>query len=284
MLQQVQLNFNINYKTAAGTDAAPTIFTTDGSTLFIADQTGLISNLLDITTLIDSSGRNQTDLLATASTLFDNNLGTITDFRLNGSGYGGYITFDFKEGGQATLSKVDVISRQDSNYTRISGTVVQGSNDNTNWTTISNAAGKTDVWQTLTINSTQPYRYIRITNANNWYGNMAELRMYGVTESINKIQSASISSTQSLNKRIVPGNTVKLAFTAKEAINTVNVTIQGQTATVSTTDNINFTAAATIPQGAAAGNVKFAINYKQQNGKDGYPASSTTDGYFAVPC
>ena len=59
---------------------------------------------------------------------------------LNGSGYGGYITFDFKEGGQATLSKVEVIARQDSRYTRINGTVVQGSNDNTTWTTISNAA------------------------------------------------------------------------------------------------------------------------------------------------
>ena len=101
------VKFNLNYKTAAGTDAEPTIFTTDSSTLFIADQTGLISNMLDITTLIDSSGRNQTDLLATASKLFDNNIGTITDFRLNGSGYGGYITFDFKEGGQATLSKVE---------------------------------------------------------------------------------------------------------------------------------------------------------------------------------
>ena len=185
--------------------------------MFIADQTGLISNLLDITTLIDSSGRNQADLLATASTLFDNNLGTITDFRLNGSGYGGYITFDFKEGGQATLSKVDVIARQDSNYTRISGTVVQGSNDNTNWTTISNAAGKTDVWQTLTINSTQPYRYIRITNGNNWYGNMAELRMYGVTESINKIQSASISSAQSLNKQDCSGEHSQISLHSKRS-------------------------------------------------------------------
>ena len=107
---------------------------------------------------------------------------------------------------------------------------------------------------------------------------MAELRFHGVVESINKIESASISSAQSLNNRIVPGNTVKLAFKAKEAINNVNVTIQGQAATVSTTDNINWTAAATLNQGAAAGTVKFAINYKQQDGTDGYPATSTTDG------
>ena len=41
----------------------------------------LISNLLNIAALSDSSGRNQTDLLATANNLFDSNLGTITDFR-----------------------------------------------------------------------------------------------------------------------------------------------------------------------------------------------------------
>jgi hypothetical protein len=271
------VKFNLTYKTAAGIDAEPTIFTTDGSSLFIADQTGLISNLLDIATLIDSSGRNQTDLKAAASQLFDNNLGTFTDFRVNGSGYGGYLTFDFKDGGQATLSKVEIIGRQDNYYTRIKGTVVQGSNDNTNWDTISGAAGSTTDWQTLTISSTQPYRYIRIFNGNNWYGNMAELRLYGNVISLNKIQSASISSDQSLRTRIVPGNTVKLAFTAKEAINNVNVTIQGQSATVSTTDNINFTAAATLNQGVAAGTVKFAINYKNQDGTDGYPDTSTTD-------
>ena len=106
---------------------------------------------------------------------------------------------------------------------------------------------------------------------------MAELRLYGVVKSINKIESASISSDQSLKKRIVPGNTVKLAFKAKEAINNVNVTIQGQAATVSTTDNINCTAVATMNQGVAAGAVKFAINYKQQDGTDGYPDTSTTD-------
>ncbi|WP_245600090.1 discoidin domain-containing protein [Paenibacillus harenae] len=271
------VKFSVNYKTAAGMDGAETIFTTDGSTLFIADQTGWIGDILNMTSLSDSSGRNQADLLATAGNLFDGNPGTITDFRVNGSGYGGYITFDFKEGGQALLSKVELLARQDSNYTRISGAVVQGSNDNTTWTNISPAAAKTAEWQTLTINSTVPYRYIRIFNGNNWYGNMAELRLYGDVRSINKIESASISSDQSLRNRVVPGNTVKLSFKAKEAINNVNVTIHGQNASVSTTDNINWTAAATLNQGAAAGTVKFAVHYKQQDGTDGFSATATTD-------
>lgn len=272
-----KVKFALNYKTAAGVDAEPILFTTDGTSLLLSDQTGYIGNLLDITALSDSSGRNQTDLLATANLLFDSNLGTVTDFRVSGSGYGGWITFDFKEGGTATITRAEVLARQDQYYTRIKGVVVQGSNDNANWTTISTAAGTSMDWQTLAVATPQPFRYIRIFNGNQWFGNMSELRLYGATESSNKIATASLSSVQSLRNRVVAGNTVKLVFVAKEAINNVNVSIQGQSASVSTTDNVNFTAQAVMPQGVAAGAVKFSINYKQANGKDGLPNSSTTD-------
>jgi hypothetical protein len=271
------VKFTLNYKTAAGADAEPVLFTTDSSSLFIADQTNYLSNLLAITSLSDSSGRNATDLLATVNTLFDSNLGTGTDFRVNGSGYGAWVTFDFKEGGQATIQRAEVIGRQDQYSSRINGTVVQGSNDNTSWTTLSNAAGNTADWQTLTVASPQPYRYIRVTNGNNWYGNMEELRLYGIAASSNKIATVSMSSAQALRTRIVPGNAVKLAFTAKEAISGVGVTIQGVPATVTTTDNVNFTATATLNQGVAAGAVKFAISYTQANGQPGFTSTATTD-------
>ena len=275
------IKFLINYKTAAGLDAEPTIFTTDGTSLFLSDQTGLL-DLKTLAALSDSSGRNQTDMLAELNTLNDSNIGTVTDFRVNGSGYGAWIAFDFKGGGTATLNRVEVIGRQDQYASRTNGTVVQGSNDNSNWDTISPAANGSSDWQTLKINSTQPYRYIRVINGNNWFGNLSELRMYGVTESVNMIATASLSSAQALRTRIVPGNTVKLAFTAKEAINNVAATIAGVAATVATTDNINFTATATLPQGTAPGPVTFAVNYKTQSGKTGYPNSATTDGTVLV--
>ncbi|MRV70314.1 hypothetical protein GJ700_01080 [Duganella sp. FT92W] len=271
------VKFVINYKTQAGVDAEPTLFTTDGSSLFISDQAGLI-NPIGLTALSDSSGRNQTDVLAQANALLDSNLATYTDFRVNGSGNGGWIKFDFKGGGLATLSRVEMIGRQDQYASRIGGTVVQGSNDNVTWTSISPGAAGSSDWQTLKISSTTPYRYIRVTNGNAWYGNMAELRMYGAVESVNMIATASLSSAQALRTRIVPGNAVKVAFTAKEAINNVSATIQGVPATVATTDNVNFTATAILPQGTAAGAVTFAINYKTQSGKDGYPGTATTDG------
>ncbi|MFL6635868.1 MAG: discoidin domain-containing protein [Massilia sp.] len=271
------VKFTLNYKTGAGADAEPVLFTTDSTSLFIADQTNLLGNLLAITSLQDSSGRNATDLLATVNTLFDSNLGTGTDFRVNGSGYGAWVTFDFKEGGQATIQRAEVIGRQDQYASRINGTVVQGSNDNASWTTMSNAAGNTADWQTLSVASPQPYRYIRITNGNNWYGNMEELRLYGIAASSNKIATVSMSAAQALRTRIVPGNAVKLMFTAKEAISGVGVTIQGVPATVTTTDNINFTATATLAQGVAAGAVKFAIGYTQANGQPGFTSTTTTD-------
>jgi len=272
------VKFLLNYKTASGQDAEPTFFTTDSSSLFIADQSDYISNLMSITALSDSSGRTGTDIVNSVGTLFDSNLGSVTDMRVNGSGYGAWVEFDFKGGGSATLSHAEVIARQDQYSGRINGTVLQGSNDNTNWDTISNAAGNTADWQTLTINSATPYRYIRVFNGNNWYGNMAELRLYGATQSIARIGTASLSSAQAVLKRIVPGNTVTLNFTAKTAISNVTATIQGQHATVSTTDGINYTATVTLAPNVTPGPVTFAVNYTQQDGAAGYPATETTDG------
>jgi large repetitive protein len=272
------VKFLVNYKTAGGVDAEPTFLTTDATSLFVSDQTNYLANLLSITTVTDSSGRNTTDALNMVGRLFDKNLGSATDYRIGSSGAGSWVAFDFRGGGTARLSRAEIIGNQDQYYTRVNGAVIQGSNDYASWTTISNAAGATMDWQTLTISDPTPYRYIRVANGNNWFGTMTELRLYGVAESTNMIASASLSSAQALRTRIVPGNTVKLSFTAKQAISNVSATIAGVAATVGTTDNINFTATATLPQGVAAGAVSFLVNYKGQSGTDGYPLSATTDG------
>ncbi len=265
----------LDYKTSKGFDADTTFFSTDGSTLFVADQSKYIGNVLDIAALSDSNGRTAADVKAAATPLFDGNIGSFTDFRLNGSGAGGFLTFDFKEDGTATIARAELLARQDQ-VGRIAGTVVQGSNDNATWTTMTGGAGSTAEWQQLGVANPQPYRYIRIYNGGSWFGNMAELRLHGVAES-RRISTVSISSPESLRNRIVPGNSVKLTFTAKEAVNNVGVTIQGQAATVATTDNVNFSATATMPQGAAAGTVTFAINYKLQSGMSGVTTNATTD-------
>jgi large repetitive protein len=273
------VNFTVNYNRQDGTEGFPATETTDNTSLKLVDDSDVINNVTSLANLIDStSGRTAATTLQQVNYLFDNNANSSSDFRIgsNNSGNGSYITFDFKEGNQVTLSSVELLARQDQ-VARINGAVVQGSNDNTTWTNLTNAAVATPDWQTLPVSSNVPYRYIRIINGNAWFGNMAEVRFHGKYESLIRIQSASISSPQSIVNRIVPGNTVNLAIVAKEPIKDVKVAIQGQDATVSSTDNINWTATATLNQGVETGPIKFTVNYNRQDGTAGYPATQTTD-------
>ncbi|UUZ80355.1 discoidin domain-containing protein [Paenibacillus sp. P26] len=179
------MKISVDYTKQDGTVGDTVYGTTDGSKLFVADESDLITNVTGITYLIDStstSGRTAAQTLQQVNYLFDGNASTNSDFRLNGSGSGSYITFDFKEGNQVTLSSVELLARQDRYYNRIAGTVVQGSNDNTTWTTLTKAAVSTLDWQMLQVSGSVPYRYIRMYNPGAWFGNMAELRFHGVVK------------------------------------------------------------------------------------------------------
>lgn len=187
-VQTGKVKFSINYKTAKGKAAEEYIFTTDGSSLFVSNETDLINNIPNIANIIDPSttwGRpNAAETMKQVNFLFDGDINTVPHFFEGGSGTGAYITFDFRAGNQVLLSNVEVIGRQDGNlFNRIGGAVVQGSNDNTTWTTISTPAWSTPDWQTLSINSTVPYRYIRMYNGSDWYVNIAELKLHGRIQS-----------------------------------------------------------------------------------------------------
>ncbi|MFP3126568.1 discoidin domain-containing protein [Ectobacillus funiculus] len=185
-VQTGAVKFAIDYQTNDGTNGETAYFTTDNSKLFLVDESDLIDNVTGIANLLDSttgSGRSAAETLKQVNYLFDNKSSTNSDFRLNGSGSGSYITFDFKEGNQVTLSSVELLARQDQYFGRIKGAVVQGSNDNQTWTTLTKAAAASSDWQILMVSDKVPYRYIRIYNPGAWFGNMAELRLHGVVKS-----------------------------------------------------------------------------------------------------
>jgi hypothetical protein len=172
------VDFSINYQTSEGLDAPAKTSTTDGSSLTLADESDLIGGVTSIADVTDSYGKTPSDAISVANRLFDGDPGTVTDYRLNGSGAGAWVQFDFR-GAKAKLKVVELLARQDGYYTRIKGAVIQGSNDNSNWTTITPLAASTKDWQTLTNSGDTPYRYIRIINGNAWFGNMAEVRFHG---------------------------------------------------------------------------------------------------------
>ncbi|MBD2867131.1 OmpL47-type beta-barrel domain-containing protein [Paenibacillus arenilitoris] len=173
------VKFVIDYEEMDGTKGETVYTATDGSKLYLSDESEWIRDVTGIADLLDStSGRPAAETLKQTGYLFDNKPGTNSDFRLNGGGAGSYIAFDFKEA-RAVLSSIELLARQDNYYARIRGAVVQGSNDLAAWTTISEAAAATAEWQSIAVSGKVPYRYIRIYNPNAWFGNMAELRLHG---------------------------------------------------------------------------------------------------------
>jgi hypothetical protein len=273
-----KVTFELQYRTAAGDDAALVQVTTDGSSLVLADESDLIQNVTGIAGISDSSGRTPEDAKKTAAALFDGDPGSITDYRVNGGGSGGYVVFDFQEGSHALLTSVELLARQDGYFGRIGGTVIQGSNDNATWTTLTPAAAGISDWQTLKVNDSQPYRYIRIYNAGNWFGNMSEVRFHGTVQSSVKVASVSIRSDQAVRNRIAAGDTVELAFTATEPIQGVAVRIQDQDAAVASDDHLNWTAEAVVSPEAASGAVVFNIRYQTEDGEEAPDVASTSDG------
>ena len=272
------VTFSIDYMTQDELAGDTAYFTTDGSKLFLADESNLIDNVMAITSLIDSTnGRAASETTKQTGYLFDNNAATFSDYRINGGGAGSYITFDFKEGNVVNLTHVDLLARQDQYYTRIRGAVIQGSNDNAVWTTISNAAASTEDWQQLKVTDSTAYRYIRIYNSSAWFGNIAEVKFYGEITDMNRLETVSISSEQGIRNRVKIGDTVTLSIEAKEEIADVQVSIQGQAAVVTTEDNIHFTAQAVMEAGVQTGDIGFEINYKLLNGSNGFPITTTSD-------
>ena len=182
------VTIKVDYKKQDGSQGDTAYATTDNSTLYFMDESDVIENVPNITALIDSTtNRTAQGTLDQVRNLFDGNEFSISDFRdgSGGAGNGSFITFDFKKGNQASISSVELLARQDGNYGRIGGVVVQGSNDNLTWTTLTDPAASTLNWQVLNSKDSENfYRYIRIYNGNAWYGNMGEVRFHGKVVSL----------------------------------------------------------------------------------------------------
>ncbi|WP_051251118.1 discoidin domain-containing protein [Paenibacillus harenae] len=175
---------------------------------------------------------------------------------------------------------------------RMAGTTVFGSNDGETWTRITpEQTAYTDGVSPIEVDDAyknMPFRFIKmemidpqpdaLRSAVQNLFELAEFRIYGERHEIdNKLESVSIGSDQSINGKIEIGHTATLTIKAKEAIQNVQVKIQGKNATVSTEDNINWTAVATLDGDVQTGPVKFAIDYKKNDGTNGETTYLTTD-------
>lgn len=265
-VQMGAIKFSADYKSNDGTAGDTVYTTTDNTKLYLADESDLIGNVTGIANLIDStSGRSAAETLKQVNYLFDNKPNTNSDFRVNGGGAGGYIIFDFKDGNQAVLSSVELLARQDQYFTRIRGTVIQGSNDLTSWTTLSAAAASTADWQRFAISSKAPYRYIRIYNPNTWFGNMAELKLHGEVKAADLTPPADAAFAADVTSPTNGDVTVTISYPGDAAIKEYKLGAEGEwtpyTSPVAVKDNGTIYARGTD----AAGNVSNVTSYAVSN-------------------
>ncbi|MDM5277463.1 S-layer homology domain-containing protein [Paenibacillus silvae] len=175
---------------------------------------------------------------------------------------------------------------------RMAGSAIFGSNDRVNWTRLtSEETAFTDEMAMLEVDPSlrqEQYRFIKIQMLHpqpdvlfGTIGNMLELgefRIYGERhESLNKLEVVSIGSEQAVQHRIGIGDQAKVTFQSSEPILDVQVTIQGQEAQVESTDQLHWTATATMDNTAVTGNVSFNIRYKTADDVAAEPVIFTTD-------
>jgi hypothetical protein len=176
------ISFTVNYKRSDDSVADTLYFTTDNSRLSLVHP----AKKLDINTVatVTASDKQWGDGILTKEQvgylLFDGNVGTFGDLN---TGLGAYYTIDFGEGSTVELDLVAAWPRA-ARVDRMNGLVVQASNDNKSWTTLSKGlSGVTQAtWHQIVPNNrgeAVAYRYIRLYNAADWSGNLSEVELYG---------------------------------------------------------------------------------------------------------
>jgi|GEM_PF-3328671 len=167
------VSFAINYK-----DGWPVEETTDGTAVEVLEEPDFIEEVTSLARFIDSTpSRSPEATLTQVGYLFDSNIRTNSDFRGPGNNGAGWVIMDFEER-TVQLSQVKLIARQDQ-LGRASGTLLQGSNDQENWTNLISGVQGIAPWQVFDVSEETAYRYLRLTNPGNWFGNLGELKLYG---------------------------------------------------------------------------------------------------------
>lgn len=180
---------------------------------------------------------------------------------------------------------------------RSQGTNVYGSNDGRTWTLLTTQpfSGTDSSVERIAVREEaagSAYRFLALRADNrtvNQSGtapgirNLAEFRIWGDDIStVSSLDTVAITSPNSeVKSRVVPGKSVSLTFTTKDAIDGVAVTIGGQTvpATPATSDGTTtWKASGTVGADAPAGiALPFTIDYRTSGGMQAQTVTGTTN-------
>ena len=132
-------------------------------------------------------------------------------------------------------------------------------------------------WQTLTVQNPKAYRYIRIYNGGQWFGNLAEVKFYGTvihTGSPVLLDTVSLKSDNPEDSSLaVTGNTVTLDIASGKALENVKVYYGDKLMETASDDKLHWKARYTVGTAYQTGKIPFVILYD-----NGPVVTGTTDG------
>lgn len=147
---------------------------------------------LERTSLSDTSLKNGMSAIfydwdnSTGALAFDGNVATFADINAN-DGYKENIKIGVDLGAAYVIDTFKIYPRSDGYLYRLNGVVLGASNDSSDWkngTAISAACAISDAaWYAFETTDKRPYRYVYVMKPNDddFYGNVAELALYGYT-------------------------------------------------------------------------------------------------------
>ena len=164
----------VDHTTEDGVEAETILGTTDGTQLYASDERDLV-DLADAE-VIKEDGSPDSSKASEAAAMLDGNASTFSNIpTVDG---GAHLIWDFGEGGQVTVDRLDYLARQDNEGARqMDGLVFEGSNDLSSWTTLTEPTFKTLSWQNLPSSGDEGFRYLRVKNG--MLIHIAELRLFG---------------------------------------------------------------------------------------------------------
>jgi hypothetical protein len=173
------LDVRIDHTTEDGDEAATIHGSTDGTVLYGSDE----RNLIELTgvQVVGLDGAVDASKASHAAAVLDANAATFSDVRAVDGEF--HLIWDFGEGALVTVERADFLARQDDNgMVRMADLVLEGSNDLSSWTRLTDPTSKTLAWQELpsldsASHDSGGYRYVRVSNGA--LIDIAELRLFG---------------------------------------------------------------------------------------------------------
>ncbi|MCH7229440.1 putative Ig domain-containing protein [Glycomyces sp. L485] len=198
-------------------------------------------------------------------------------------------TFDFGPDFRVSASEFGFQSNIFSD--RLANSAVFGSDDGTDWTRLTPEVTEfTQDFHTLEVDpelTDDHFRYIKVKMLEPLpdvlYGTvrglfeMTEFRIYGERHEIgNLIESATITSDDAVAGKIAIGDTVTVAATTKEPIDSLSVNVKGISAAATSDDGVNWIAPVVLDD-VEPGTVSLAVDYTDANGQPGPTYYGTAD-------